>query len=149
MMYILIPATFIVWGLIIYRIMNGLNTENDNPRQYATTAVMDNQLFSDTFSIHPSYRDPFLGKVMVKKSETHEIKKDVTPAVVQTVQWPSIVYGGTIKNAKLNREMTMIQINGQDYMMKTGETINGIKLLATFKDSIEVSFSNGKKFIHK
>lgn len=150
-MYILIPATLIVWGLIIYRIINGMNSGNDNPVSYAMSAVVKTELLADTFSINPVYRDPFLGKRTEKRTgaETAGAKVNVQPVVLPTIQWPAIVYGGVIRNQKLNKEMFMVQIDGQEYIMKKGETINGITLKMAFKDSIEVNFSKEKKIIHK
>lgn len=150
-MYILIPATFVVWGLIIYRIIHGMNSENDTPVSYAISAVAKTEIVADTFSINPVYRDPFLGKRVERRTEpeTPKPKAVVQPAVVQAIQWPAVVYGGMIKNQKLNKEMIMVQIDGQEYIMKKGETINGVTLKTAFKDSIEVNFSKEKKIIHK
>jgi len=149
-MYVLIPVTLIVWGLIIYRIVAGLKTENEVMPTYSPSSLANKQVVADTFSINPSYRDPFLGKVMERKREGTEVKTEVKPAAPpQVLQWPAIIYGGTIRNAKLNKEMIMIQINGQEYTMKKGETVNGVQVIAAFNDSIQVSFSKEKKYIHK
>jgi hypothetical protein len=152
MLYLLIPATLIVWSLIIYKIISNLRPEEASVSQHRAISTPAIESTSDTFSIHPSYRDPFLGKIVAKSGFSHGPAKTripVNPVVKAPLVWPAIVYGGIIKNQKLNKEMILLQIDGQDFMTKVGETTNGIKLFKVHRDSIEVHFSKEKKIIHK
>jgi hypothetical protein len=118
--------------------------------KFITEAIIES--ISDTFSIHPVYRDPFLGK-RLQQNEMSEgsAKKTVQtiPIVKAATPWPVIVYSGIIKNQKLNKEMILLQIDGQDFMMKQGEIRNGLQLFKVTHDSIEVHFSKEKKIIYK
>jgi type II secretory pathway component PulC len=152
MLYLLIPGTLIVWGLIIFKIINNMHSEEGPASQHLLAASATVENVSDTFSIHPDYRDPFLGKIIQRtdlSDRPAKINVPVIPVVKAPTPWPTIVYGGIIKNQKLNKEMILLQINGQDFMVKSGETINGIQLFKVFHDSIEVHFSKEKKIIYK
>jgi hypothetical protein len=150
MLYILIPATLVVWGLIIYKIMSGLDKDENKAAKPQLSAAVTNETVSDTFSINPTYRDPFLGKTIKPVTvSTSPVKQVAVPVVRPQLQWPAIVYSGTIANKNLKKEMVLIQINGQEYMMRQGEKVNDVELFKIYKDSIEVHFSKEKKIIHK
>ena len=65
--------------------------------------TQQDETVSDTFSINPIYRDPFLGKmIQPRSSESGDpvVKRQTVPvvAVVKApTPWPAIVYTGTIK----------------------------------------------------
>lgn len=157
LLYILIPLTLLVWGIIVYRIIATANSGNENQiqsMQQIENATIENM--NDTFLINPNYRDPFLGKMINKILPSTNATTSSLPKTISTVKntpivssWPAIVYLGIIKNQKSNKQLTLVQINGQSYSMKIGETVNAIELCKVFKDSIEVKFGKEKKFCRK
>lgn len=153
LLYILIPGTLFVWGMIIYKIFNTVHTEENTVVQHAELITANDEIKCDTFSIHPVYRDPFLGKKnKINDPGTGQAVKltVVKPTIVPVVTvWPKIVYSGIIKNQKSNKQLALLQINGQSNMMKVGEEAYGVQLLKVFKDSIEVGFLKEKKFVSK
>jgi len=151
LLYILIPGTLIVWGMIIYRIFKTVNTEENLFGQYLEINTrQDNSNINDTFSINPDYRDPFLGKTNKKVTDSKQTTKTIVPKIAKAaIPWPSIVFGGIIKNQKSNKQLALVQINGQGYTMKPGEIINDVQLNKIYRDSIEVRFQKEKKFVSK
>jgi hypothetical protein len=157
MLYILIPGTLIVWGLIILRIVNNMHSTTDTATKQNVILVPSEEIVIDTFSINPTYRDPFLGKTVQHHSPgdggNAVAAKPVIPrqpaAITVPTPWPAITYNGIIKNQISNKEMVLLEINGQGYTMKVGETVNGVVLVKAFRDSVELLFSKEKKFIHK
>jgi hypothetical protein len=156
MLYVLIPAVLLVWGMIIYKIVSpvsgGDNITGLQNNQFALSSTTE--ILNDTFSINPNYRDPFLGKTTKKSnpSENKESNADIDPIKKNTAtstKWPSLIYGGMIKNQKSNKQLVLIQINGQSSSIKLGEVINGIELIKIFRDSIEVRFGKENKFVGK
>jgi type II secretory pathway component PulC len=152
MLYILIPATLVVWGLIIMKILGTVNPVEIPVVQTSVLPASSGETEKDTFSIHPDYRDPFLRK---HREPVTSVEKPVRPSIpsppvvkVQT-PWPVIQYNGTIKNQSSNKERVLLQVNGQDHMVQAGETIEGVLIYKVYKDSIEVHFLKEKKFIHK
>ena len=157
LLYVLIPAVLLVWGIIIYKIVapgsGGDDTSPLKNNEFITSS--STEILNDTFSINPNYRDPFLGKSIKKTIPSENKVSNVTiPTVIKkttepTIKWPSVIYAGLIKNKKSNKQLVLIQINGQSSSIKVGEIINGIELINIFKDSIEVKFGNEKKFVVK
>lgn len=151
LLYILIPAVIGVWGAIIYKVVVGMGGNEDNSIQKIEMAeIHSTEVFNDTFSINPTYRDPFSGKQVKKivfSSGQQTVKKVVAQPVI--ANWPSITYGGIVKNQKSNKQLVLVSINGQSTMLKIGESYSNVELLKVFKDSIEVKFGKEKKFIKK
>ncbi len=150
LLYVLIPGTLLVWGMILHKVFTTM--DGGDAGQFQNTqfvASVSTEIVNDTFSINPDYRDPFSEKV-VKKIVTVAHTTAPKPTVPKVLTpWPAIVYGGIIKNQKSNKQLALIQINGQSNMMKTGEEVNGIQLTKVFRDSIEVEFQKEKKHIRK
>lgn len=159
LLYILIPVVLLVWGIIIYRIFNVVNGSNSNEvLKSSIIENVNNENLVDTFSIHPNYRDPFISKRAKKTISENKITSTITkPDVIKKVsntapisnKWPSIVYNGLIKNEKSNKQLALVQINGQSNILQLGNVAEGVELTKIFRDSIEVKFNSEKRFIRK
>jgi len=154
LLYILIPCTLLLWGMIIYKIFSvttGDDTDSFKSAKFIPGII--NKTVSDTFSIYPSYRDPFLGTVNKKTGLTNHTnvpKKITAPVLIKpTIPFPQITYGGLIKNTQSNKQLVMVLINGQSNIMKIGDVVNEVELTKIFRDSIEVRFLKEKKFVVK
>ena len=150
--YLLLGVVLLVWGLIFYRLFSGMGP-SENRTSSSTGIYKDSteKNVADTFSIVGHYRDPFLGTMA---SDKPEIKPGPHVALVAKVlppplAWPVTGYGGMIKNQKSNKQLVLIQINSQNHLMKTGDAMEGIQLLKITKDSVELSFQKGKKWVKK
>ncbi len=160
--YVLIPLVLLVWGTIIYKIVKVANNDDDSSKMYKSTFMENegNELLSDTFSIHPNYRDPFISKrTKGATSPENSIHSPATPnsnEINKSIalpsssgRWPAIVYSGLIKNQKSNKQLALIQIDGKANIMKTGDIMEQIELTKIFRDSIEVKFYKEKKIIKR
>lgn len=153
LLYILIPAVIFVWGMIVYKIvMASGGNENEFFPIAEFTKAKPNEVLNDTFSIHPDYRDPFSGNQVKKTSISitpgpQKIQKVIAPVAI--AKWPEIIYGGIVKNQKSNKQLVLMQVNGQSKMMKVGESVDNIELTKVFRDSIEVKFGKEKRYIKK
>lgn len=161
MLYLLIPLTIGLWGVIIYRIVNPVSG-NDEFMSYNNALIHESKelILSDTFSIECNYPDPFLGKkiskmegVGSKSSSAVSLKvknaKEKKQIVTQTIVWPEIIYRGIIKNQKSNKQLALVQINGKGNTMRTGDKVDNIELTKVFKDSIEVRFGKEKRYVRQ
>lgn len=154
--YILLPAVIGIWGMIFYRIYSGMDG-NDKPVAATgnMSAANSNAAAEDTFTLIASYRDPFLGSMAVVNDHPKvsqpaaNTPKPVEPKQVVAAPWPSVTYSGMIKNQKSSVQLAMLQVNGQGYTVKTGESIEGVQLLKIYRDSAEVMFQHQKKIIKK
>ncbi len=152
--YFLLFVVLLIWGIIFYRIFSTVGGADDSGSYTGT--MNDNSMdknVPDTFNINGNYRDPFLGTMQADKPVVH-YSAPKTPVVkeekmIQPLAWPAIVYGGMIKNKQSNKQLVLVQINGQNNLMMVGNTVDGVQLLKIYRDSLEVSFQKAKKWIKK
>ena len=149
--YLLIVVVLLVWGTIIYRIVNASGSDTPIVLSDNNTEILiaraDEQPAS--FSLKLNYRDPFLGTVTVSKSKS---KTNIAPKVQKVepvINWPNVTYGGLIKNDNQNVKLAFVAVNGRSSIMKVGDSFLEVKLLANYGDSIQVEFENQKRFIKK
>jgi len=147
LLFILIPATLLLWGYIVYKIIITASGNEPVNKTIPNQIIFENNdIAIDTFSIYPNYRDPFMGE-MAKKPIIKDNNQPKKPILITA--WPTIVYSGAIKNQTSNKQLAIIQINGQSNIMKVGEKIGDIELLIIFPDSIEVKMGKEKRFVRK
>lgn len=157
--YILIPCTLLLWGMIIYKIYKTVKGNSELSAVTFSQSPNENSVSVslDTFSIHKDYRDPFLPEKEIKERPTGGntgIPKPSPTAARATKLpepqgFPSIVYSGIIKNNKAHKELILVQINGKSYTTKVGEILDGVQITKVFRDSIEVQFNKTRRFISK
>lgn len=145
--YVLIVLVLGIWGLIGYRVLSAVNPKEPTvPQQYVDVAFHPKaQTATDTFSIQKANRDPFLGTLLVKK-EKQSIKK---VQVKTTVEWPQISYQGHIAQQKGKAEIFIVSINGRQQLMKTGQILDGVKLVHGTEKAIALSYKGIRKTIQK
>jgi hypothetical protein len=156
LLYILLPAVILIWGMIIYRVLNGSKSEMP-----ATGDVLKNNtsvigVSDDSFSLSAAYPDPFRAEPVkhsvlaagssVPLKQPAKEKKTLPPV---NASWPQVTYNGVIKNQQSKKELAMVQVNGQSSFMKAGDVTNDVQLLKIFRDSIQVQYGKEKKIVHK
>lgn len=152
-LYVLVPVVLIIWGMIGYRIYKGMS--DDTPDFLVEQTNMQpivEMLEPDTFSIIAEYRDPFLGKIRSPKPRVNQTKKkpvQVKKKPEPVLIWPSITYGGMIKNQKTNKLIAMVKINGKDNLMAVGNVVSEVRLVKVYPDSIKVALGKVEKMVVK
>ena len=152
-LYVLVPLVLIIWGVIGNRIYQSM--KDDNPGYYmeqASSKPVIEVLEPDTFSIIAEYRDPFLGRIRSSKPKTVQSKKKPTPIKKKPepiLRWPSITYGGMIRNQKTGKLVAMIKINGKDNLLSVGNVVSEVRLVQVYPDSIKVALGNVEKMVVK
>lgn len=161
LLYLLLPLTIGLWGVIIFKIVNSASgIEGVENQDKIVFQKSDGLTMPDTFSIICNYPDPFLGKTTPKQyrspansvtsaAKAKDVVKEKKKAAITTLVWPEVVYKGIIKNQKSNKQLALLQINGKSNAMKMGESYENIELIRIFKDSIEVKFGKEKKYVKK
>jgi hypothetical protein len=143
--YLLLVVVISVWGAIGYKIWIGLNPSLPEVIQQDVTIAFNPKTNSviDTFSVQSFARDPFLG-VLSQKNKTKG-KKTIKKEMV----WIPIQYHGMIAKQNKRNKVFIVTIEGQQYVMKVGQLINGVKLLNGNNTTIYVSYKDVKKKIIK
>ncbi|HWY38186.1 MAG TPA: hypothetical protein VNY73_06475 [Bacteroidia bacterium] len=155
-MYILLPLTLIIWGLIGYKIYLGLKDESgpDETVSDFTPAKILNKA-SDTFSLFNNYRDPFLtgihkavnsssfSKPAQPTMNTGKNGNTIKPALPLNNDWPPVHYSGLLKNQSNSVSLVLLSINGKTYTLKQGDVAEELKVIAFTNE--EVTLLRGKE----
>jgi len=143
--YLLIAAVVGIWGTIIYKIISGINpvvpelTTNQNIAEFNPKPIAQNE----SFTISDVERDPFLGTL--QKKNKPQLKRVINTVPKQSVNVPTIKYSGIVK--KGNDQVFILTINGKQYLMRKGQTLNEVKLLSGTSKQVVVRFNNANSTI--
>jgi type II secretory pathway component PulC len=129
-----------IWGLLIYKIVDAFST-GDKPMVNTATAHFKapTGVQKDTFSLKPIVTDPFLGTVYAKErtltqtTNTPRATKNETP-------WPSIGYFGIVADRNSPTSVYIVSINGQQFLLKQGDTLQKLKIIKGSEKNIFIRF---------
>jgi len=140
--YLLIAAVLGIWGTIVVKIISGINRSEEMPLAENAIASFKPQQkqIRDTFTIQTLERDPFLG-TLASKEKTPKTTA-ITPSKI-TKDDPVVSYEGLIKKQGGSKQIHVLTIDGEQVLLKKGQTFNGVSLITAYKQSIKVRF-NGK-----
>jgi hypothetical protein len=146
--YILLIGVLGIWGIIAYKIMSAVNpkTPNESINSFEISFSPKTSTSIDTFTVKMTNRDPFLG-TLTKKKKTIVKQKTISKKV--DFEWIPIIYHGTIKKHQGNSQIFVVSINGQQYLLKIGQEINGVKLKAANAQRIKVTYKGHTKTVSK
>jgi hypothetical protein len=152
--YILLPAALIIWGLIIAKIIIRVKQPGKECK-VSNTAIQSEPGIqqSDTITLIANYRDPFLSSFNkqyepVRKTEIPQeraFKPKREP--VRNIQWPEIIYNGTITNNRNDQNTALVRMEQQDLLIHKGDFIKGITFTEVYTDSLKVKYQNELKTI--
>ncbi len=143
--YILLAFVLGIWGVIGYKIISPINPAVPNMAnsEFNKSFTPKVNTVLDTFSIQTTDRDPFLGTLNTKKKSV--IKKIKKPETV----WVTILYHGSVNRQASENKVFVVSINGEQHLMKTGQTINDIKLISGTTKEITIAYKGDIKTINK
>lgn len=154
MVYVLIAAVVLVWGMVGYSFYSRLTTGDDtttaSPVKIGKETFNDYSLPKDTVKLLLNYRDPFgqvvqKDTVMPKKSQMiSQVKRS---AIAAPFNWDFIKYLGYLKNPASKKLIAFLTINGKDVTLADGETMDNVRLLKNLRDSVKISFNGKVKYI--
>jgi len=136
LLYILVPAVFIIWGIILYRIFSWLG--NDKREYSGSVSVLKSSHLPttpDTFSLRLNYPDPFGFHSLADRKINSSGGK-----IIREKKWPPISFYGTVSDGKKKKIFASLRISGNDMVLKPGDTCNGIKLLKVKGDKILIGY---------
>jgi len=130
-----------IWGLIVYRLFSAVQGTDDVAVKVAPVPLAAKQdlpaAMPDTFRLLTDYPDPFTGEAAVKPDTVR--RRPVAagravsaspPAVVMPNPLDQMKYLGFVSGGKDARQsVAIISYNGQEKMMRQGDTLVGVKLL--------------------
>jgi len=139
---ILFPIVVIIWGLVIYKIVDAFSVEElamlkNTNATYIPPSIKQKQVFA----LLPIESDPFLGTFYNKSNATKNIPRKVS----QKIKWPVIEYQGIISGKDKKSTVYIISISGQQHLLKKGDTLQGIKVIKGNQEIIHLKFKGQKR----
>lgn len=146
---ILIPVVAVIWGLLIYKIIDAFHPEEPTTTSIASTTFLAPLIKErDTFSLLPVERDPFLGTLYNPIKTQPNATKKILPKQ-EKAPWPQLTYLGSVKDKNSETTVFIIQLNGQQHIVKKGETIGEVKLLKGTAENIIITYNGSKREFSK
>jgi len=136
---ILVVSVFLIWGLIIYKLMDyrGGGQSVLTTLERAPDLVIQPQRPRETLSL--SYPNPFgmeEPKVVAwDGNHTHHPVQNFVP-------WPHLEYHGKVIAKKNDKQISIISIDANQYFFLPRQQHGQIKLIEAWRDSAKVSYQD-------
>ncbi len=141
---ILLPIVVVVWGILIYKVVDAFSDDDvPLPITGKSSFVARKIQERDTFSLLPVSTDPFLGTVYRKKTTSNQ--GGTTKPAREEIVWPAIQVVGAVADPKGKSAIYMISVNGQQHLMKLGESVNELLLVRASGDKVVLQFKGENK----
>lgn len=132
----------VIWGIVIFKTLAVFSDDPVlvNKTEFPHTNEI-NIVKRDTFSLLPLDSDPFLGISYMKS------KKKIANLVVsqEKVDWPEIKYLGLVADSDKQAEIHILEISGNQFLLKRGETLAEVKIISSKRDRVMLSYKGIRK----
>lgn len=145
-----------IWGYVGLKMVDYFNADD----QLVVNVIPQNSplesLFKkDTFDLYLNYEDPFLRsrakvKTNYSRHKSHGsgsiIKKSAPVKPVEVKKpWPEIKFNGLMKSSNKNSALGIVNIGAQSHLVRVGDFVSGLKILAISANNIQVDFNGEVK----
>lgn len=168
--YILIALVLAIWGMTVFRYFG--QGEDDIPVLNTSSSgiSLDTLPSRDTFSLLNGYRDPFLDQPFITARSQLGQGLDMSAVSGQTQrsrakgntqqlgrvlkrdarQVPKVSYQGAVQRSGETQAMTgVLLINDKTYIVRPGDSISGVKVMAMHWDYVQVGFADSSWNVRK
>lgn len=157
--YLLIGGVVLVWGLIIYRVVDGLNPDDNIPAIKAANTLTNAYVApADSFTLIADYSDPFIPGSDTVDAEVTAIPQPVAapppaPVVnkppVDTYKEGTIQYVGMISNPQKKIKLGTITLNGKEMLVREKDNVEGYVVMKITAEAIVVKYKGKKVTVNK
>ncbi|MEQ8358194.1 MAG: hypothetical protein RH860_01820 [Cytophagales bacterium] len=152
--YLLLALVLAIWTVILYRIINQLNTgdkQSSIPVNEIQNSIRKDNL-KQKYQFVFDYRDPFLKNnykrvAFVKKETNNNFNQRQRPPRRQDKFLANIEYFGTIKKGSEN--LAILAWEGKNKIVKRGVEIDNFRIKAIYSDSLILSRDDENYTIQK
>lgn len=140
--FFLIPLVVIIWGAVIYKVVDALSEEPESQSELSLTAPIKKHIIErDTFSLIEIDRDPFLGKLYTRE----RVKKSNNENNNLVMEWPAIEYLGMVSDPDSRSKVYLIVINGKSFFMEKGSETESVSLVKASGNKVWLRYKNSTK----
>ncbi|SFC79267.1 hypothetical protein SAMN05421747_12718 [Parapedobacter composti] len=144
--YPLLALVVLLWGAIFYRIFAGLGDNKPTPPSASAERKPKTVAHRHTGdSLLLDYPDPFLERargapisVDGGAGPTGAPEQPEPVMELPYIDWSQVQYLGSV-NSEGKKAIALVAVNGREYMLRPGETIDGYTLLSMQGSSITIS----------
>ncbi|MBA7543585.1 hypothetical protein ES705_35916 [subsurface metagenome] len=158
LLYILIPASVIIWGAIAINIINNLRRSTDYKQEnYLPFSESSSDSVEEGYTLIADYPDPFRPQYtsspvsIAQKNEKTQVRNTRTdrrnPIQRRRIVWPNIEYLGVIINE--DQRVALLKIDNSNTIMQAGDVSRQIKLKKMYNDSVQLIYQGEEKVYHK
>lgn len=153
-LYILLPLTLAVWGLILFKLFSGFGGDEEYGITSPQGSAKQNETkkLPDHFKLFLNYPDPFLSANTISNSNSEKAPSynDIKAGILNKAQqWPEIRYFGLVKNQRTKARRINLGIGSQMYILKEKDKVDYLRLEKIHADSVIISFKHERKTIYK
>jgi hypothetical protein len=148
--YILLPLVLILWGYIIYRVVDQAKPEIDlSNSELPRLQVNSNQNEQESYQLLLDYQDPFLKTAIAnnQNAEKEQAEAQVRRRGLHAWNWPNFTYNGSIQNHK--KVVGLLQMNSSNLLVQEGKVYQEFKVFKLFPDSIIMERGGEKRTVVK
>ena len=149
---LLLIAVIAIWGVLIYKVVSGLSSDDDITATQNLTPQFDKVKSiekREEFDLFIPERDPFLGIVINPKKEktvnTTNLNKPKENNIDIEAIWNGITYKGMLSNKAKNIELFVFTHQGQEIMLKLNESHRDYKLIRANANKAKLQFKSYRK----
>lgn len=156
MTYILLLVVLLIWGIVIYRIIAGTSSADDEDiDNFLPPAPAAEAPQKEAYSLIASYPDPFLKRQVAsynswnyqqdnkQEAKPHPKPQPKAPIVPKVIEWPAVQYFGVVSSTKGER-LAMLNIGGKKNIVKANDKIDAVLVRAIYPDSVQLEFQKQK-----
>ncbi|MDC8005217.1 hypothetical protein POV27_14240 [Aureisphaera galaxeae] len=136
---ILLPLVVAIWALLIYKMVDAFSDDSNPVAQTQIGSFKAPDIKpKEEFSLLAVESDPFLGTVYKKKRK--KTSGATSSAPKKDIAWPTIQYLGLVADGGSSDKVFIISINGQQQLIRSGETLENVKVIRGNKEKITLRF---------
>jgi hypothetical protein len=154
--YLLLIVVLGIWGVIGFRFYSFISPEEEVAvNQEYKVSQLTLQSAKKNYPVICDYPDPFLKGISYRKNErknndanllSQSTKKEKITKPLPP-QFPAVQLAGVISNKQSGKKSAIMILEGKEYSLAAGESVNGLKLSKIFSDSVLVTYQKKNKMI--
>lgn len=138
----MLPIVVVIWGLFFFRLFDACTADPESANQEVDISSFKapKATKKKNYELFPLERDPFLGIAYTpKKTKTNDNR------IKEEIKWPNIQYLGLVADANASKKIFILNINGTQYLLPKGETVQEVTLLSGNEGKAFLRFKGQRK----
>lgn len=139
-----------VWSAIFYRLFSPVENQPTKQPPAAINAPLLDVEMSEDDSLWVDYPDPFLDEQeeSIAFQDDFETAPYIASEEIAYMDWSQVRYLGSVRAADGKKTVILLNINGREFMLKPGDSVDGYTVLVERKNAIVISYQGQTNTIY-